>query len=146
MFHKRSSVINLIYSGQQLFSYGGGHSPSIQTEGSLLKPPGWQSQLGNDLSIAPMDLTNLRILLTQTLPLKLELWWEIWMRYLKVSFTLAKFVRDNACDITMSLHALASLGSSTQIGSFLSWSSCSRWPRQVQVCHCYVSLLPALLC
>ena len=38
---------------------------------------------------------------------------------LKGSFTLAKFVRKNARDISTSLFALTTLGSATQIGSFL---------------------------
>ncbi len=43
------------------------------------------------------------------------------------------------------LLALTTLGDATEIGSFLFMSRCPRWPRQVQVCHCRLSLSPTLL-
>ncbi len=46
---------------------GNGQSPFSQTVGSLLIPPGRQSQLENDLSLAPIDLTNSKIWLTPAL-------------------------------------------------------------------------------
>ncbi len=44
------------------------------------------------------------------------------------------------------LLALATLGDVKEIGSLLFMSRCTRWPRQVQVCHCRLSLLLALSC
>ncbi len=44
----------------------------------------------------------------------------------------------------VSLLYLATLGDATQIGSFLLLSCRPRWPRQVQLCLCHVSLSPAL--
>jgi hypothetical protein len=44
------------------------------------------------------------------------------------------------------LPALATLGDATQIGSFLFLSCRPRWPRQVQVCCCHMSLSLALSC
>ncbi len=46
---------------------GNGQAQSSQTVGSLLIPPGRQSQQENDLSLAPIDLTNSKIWLTHSL-------------------------------------------------------------------------------
>jgi len=56
-------------------------------------------------------------------------------------FTLARFVCKNTCDIMTRYcpHCLL-----WQLGSFLSLSLHPRWPRQVQVCCCHVSLSQAL--
>ncbi len=42
------------------------------------------------------------------------------------------------------LLALATLGDATEIGLFLFMSRCPKWPRQVQVCRCRLSLSPTL--
>jgi hypothetical protein len=51
----------------------------------------------------------------------------------------------HTCDSHFVL-ALATFGSMTEIGSFLSLSLHPRWPRQIQMCHCRVPLSPALSC
>jgi hypothetical protein len=55
-----------------------------------------------------------------------------------------KIYRNCRWFCTIALLALAMFGGAAQIGLFLSLSHCPRCPRQVQVCHCHLSLLRAL--
>jgi hypothetical protein len=65
------------------------------------------------------------------------------------SFTLVKFVGDNAsdntCDSNKLLLGLATLGSMTKIEMILSVLHRPRLPRQVNSCHCRMSLALGLL-
>jgi hypothetical protein len=66
------------------------------------------------------------------------------MDHLHWWYLLAKPSATATRDSHVAVLALATLGDVTQIGSFLSLSLHSRWPRQVEVCRCQVLLLPGL--